>query len=163
LSIIIKRQYRTQLPINIEKLISKLLIKVPQEHLVGLDSIALVDQLTYKKNQKAGGLYWPRKGHEPARIELAIDTIYRGVPRFVFFLPFVAKFMLAAVLFHEIGHHYQYFTHGVSKKTEQNFAAKYKKRMLKKTFFWWGLIMLPFAPLIYLLKGVTQKRSGKDS
>jgi predicted HD phosphohydrolase len=60
--------------------------------------------------------------------------------------------MLAAVLYHEIGHHYQYFTHGVTKKTEQNFADKYKKRMLKKTFFWWRLIMLPFAPLIYLLK-----------
>lgn len=162
MNIVIKRQYRIQLPINIEKLISKLLIKVPQEHLVGLDSIILVDQLAYKKNQKASGLYWPRKGHEPARIELAVDTIYSGVPRFVFFLPFVPKFMLAAVLYHEIGHHCQYFTHGVTKKTEQNFADKYKKRMLKKTFFWWGLIMLPFAPLIYLLKGVTQKRSGKD-
>ena len=162
MSTIIKQQYRTQLPINIEKLILNLLIKVPQEHLVGLDSIALVDQLTYKKNQKAGGLYWPRNGHEPARIELAIDTIYRGVPRFVFYLPFVAKFMLAAVLFHEIGHHYQYFTHGVSKKTEQNFANNYKKRMLKKAFFWWRLIMLPFAPLIYLLRGRYAKEGGKD-
>ncbi len=143
-----------------EKLISKLLIKVPQEHLVGLDSITLVDHLTYKKNQKAGGLYWPRKGREPARIELAVGTIYSGVPRFVFFLPFVAKFMLAAVLYHEIGHHCQYFTHCVKKKTEQNFADKYKKRMLKKTFFWWGLIMSPFAPLIYLVKGVTKRSRG---
>ena len=70
--------------------------------------------------------------------------------------------MLAAVLFHEIGHHYQYFTHGVSKKTEQNFANNYKKRMLKKAFFWWRLIMLPFAPLIYLLRGRYAKEGGKD-
>jgi hypothetical protein len=151
-----------QIPINIEKLIQKLLIEVPKEHLIGLDAITLVDHLTYKGNKKSSGLYWPRKGHEQAKIELAVNTIYSSMPRFVFFLPFVAKFMLAAVLYHEIGHHYQYFTHGVTRKAEQNFADKYKKRMLKKTFFWWRLVMLPLSPLVNLLNRVVQKKKKDE-
>jgi len=146
-----------QIPISIERLIKILLTKVPQEHLIGLDTITLVDKVSHGKNQKAGGLYWQKREQEPAKIEIGVNTIYNGMPMLVFYLPFIAKFMLASVLYHEIGHHYQYFTHGVTKKAEENFAENYKKQMLRKTFFGWRLLLLPLSPLVSWLRN----RSGK--
>jgi hypothetical protein len=101
-----------------------------------------------------GGLYWHKKGRELARIEIALSAIYKGVPKIIFFFPFVAKFMLANVLFHEIGHHYQQYVHGITKKDEEYFAEKYKKQMLKQTFSSWRFLLLPLSPLVHLLNRV---------
>ena len=101
----IEKHFQMRIPINIERLVRKLLVKVPEDHLVGLGSIILVDQVTHKRDKKSEGLYWQSKGQELAKIEIGVNTIYRAMPRFIFYLPFIAKFMLATVLYHEIGHH----------------------------------------------------------
>jgi hypothetical protein len=160
LSIKIENQYKEGVPINIEKTVNNLLIKVPKEQLVGLDTIVIVNKVTHKRGRKADGLYWPKIGSESARIEIAIGEIYKGMPRFVFFLPFIAKFMLADVLFHEIGHHYQSFTHNLKKEEWENFATKYKKKMLKKTFLWWRLLLLPLSPLVHWLNHRAQGKKN---
>lgn len=126
------------LPFNIEKMVNALLKSVPPEDLVGLQEILLVDEITTDSPGRKEGIYKMRVRHDPARIELAVKTIYRGVPRLVFFLPFVPKFLFAMVLYHEIGHHYQqYFTHRIKKKASENFAEKYSNRMLIKRFCGW--------------------------
>ena len=149
-----------RIPINIERLVRKLLVKVPEDHLVGLGSIILVDQVTHKRDKKSEGLYWQSKGQELAKIEIGVNTIYRAMPRFIFYLPFIAKFMLATVLYHEIGHHVQYSTHGIIKKDAENLAEKYKKEMLKKVFFLWRLFFLPISPLVHWLNHSRETKTG---
>ncbi len=164
MNIRIEKHYQARIPLAIENLIRKLLLKIPKEHLVGLGAIILVDQVTHKRNQKATGLYWQRKGKELAKIELAVPAIYKGMPKFIFYLPFIAKFILANVFFHEIGHHYQHSTHGITNKEGENFADKYRKQMVKKAFFFWRLLLLPISPLVHWLKRSHKKRTkeGKN-
>jgi hypothetical protein len=161
-SIRIEKRYQVQIPIAIEELIRKLLIKVPKDHLVGLGTIILVDQVTNKRNQKSEGLYWQRKGQELAKIEISVNEIYKGMPRCIFYLPFISKFMLAKVLYHEIGHHYQYSTHGIKNKEYENFAEKYKKQMLKKAFFGWRLFLLPLSPLVYWVAHIQKRKKRSE-
>ncbi len=159
MNIRIEKHYQARIPLAIENLIRKLLVKIPKEHLVGLDAIILVDQVTHRRNQKSAGLYWQRKGQELSKIEIAVTAIYKGMPRFIFYLPFIAKFMLANVLYHEIGHHYQYSTHGIINKEGENFADKYRKQMLKKAFVLWRLLLLPMSPLVLWLHRSQKKRT----
>jgi hypothetical protein len=144
---------------NIEKFIHTLLRHVPSEHLTGLDMIVVVDQVTHKPSRKAGGIYWQKRGRRQAAIEIAVNAIYKGMPRFVLFLPFIAKFMLANVVYHEIGHHYQHFTHGVTRREREIFAEQYRKQMLRKAFLRWRLFLFPLAPLIRWLSRIVNSKS----
>lgn len=154
----IENHYKGTIPLNIEKLVINLVKKVPPEHLIGLDTISLVDKASHKENKLAGGLYWEKDGKDPSWIEIAIGEIFRGMPRLFFFLPFIPKFMLANVLFHEIGHHFQQFTHGVSKRQREAFADAYKKNMLKRTFWGWRFLLSPLRPFIYWLNRNAQRK-----
>lgn len=157
MSMRVERRCKTWIPFNAEKTIQRLLKKVPQEHLAGLDAIIVVDQVTHKESRESEGIYWKESAQRPATIEIAENVIYRGMPKFLFFLPFVAKFMLASVLYHEIGHHYQRLTHEVKKEQREKFAEAYKKQMLRKAFFWWRLFLLPLAPLVQWLNRMVNK------
>ncbi len=155
MDIIIKTRHESHIPTTIEKLVKTLLSKVPNEHLIGLGAIIIVDQVTFKKHRRSEALYWPKDGKELARIEIGIETIFAGMPRVFFFLPFVVKFMLANALYHEIGHHYLSFTHGTLKIKGEDFADNYRKRMIRQVFWGWRLFLLPFRSLINLLKPCT--------
>ncbi|MFA5073519.1 MAG: hypothetical protein WC539_06450 [Nitrospirota bacterium] len=148
-------------PFDIERMIEKLVIQVPQGHLEGLDLIMLVDQVKRKKKQDIKGYYWPKTEEEPAKIELAVDVIFFGKPKIVFYLPVVARYLLADVLYYEIGLHYQRIAPGASQKARQNFAEGYKNLMLQKSFFGWRLFMLPLSPMIYLLNKIIQTKNAK--
>ena len=142
---------------NINKKISKLLNIIPKEHLIGLEKIIVVYEIKYKKKQKAAGSYSAQNGWDPAVIELSIKSIYRGMPRILFLFPFVAKFSLANVLFHEIGHHYHHkFKHGINRSKKETFAEEYRKAMLKRAFWGWGIILRPISPLIRWLAKVVK-------
>lgn len=163
LSVNIEKRYQGDVPINLEKMLEKLLAKVHREHLIGLDKIIIVNRVTHKRDQKAGGLYWQKKGRELAKIEIAIDTIYKNMPKFVFFLPFITKFILDSVLYHEIGHHYQYSIHGVKKEEMESFAEEYCNKILKKTFLVWRIFLLPFSPLVRWLNKMLNEHERNKS
>lgn len=150
---------QSSIPVDVVKIIKKLLKRVPPEHLVGLDGIIACDYVTFKKNRNnVAGIYNPKSGHEPATIEVAIKMIYKGSSRVFFYIPFFYKFLLASVLYHEIGHHTHYIkAHGVKKHEGEKFANKYKRTMLRKNFFWWGILFVPFAPLIHWLNRIINK------
>lgn len=134
---------------NIDKTISNLLDIIPNEHLIGLEKIIVVDEIKYKKKKNAAGSYSAKNGWDSAIIELSIKSIYKGMPRILFLLPFVAKFSLANVLFHEIGHHYHHkFKHRICKGKKEAFAEDYRKSMLKRAFWGWKIILRPISPLI---------------
>ncbi len=76
------------------KAVRKLLDLVPREHLVGLDSITVVDDITLRNGRSAAGVYRPKDGRDPARIEIAVNGMH-GALRFARLLPFLARFILA--------------------------------------------------------------------
>ena len=94
----IENHCASRVPFDIERLIGRLLKRVPPEHLVGLSAIVLVDRATDARHPKAAGLYSPQSGQRPAAIELALTAIYGNVPRVFLLLPFVPRFMLAGAL-----------------------------------------------------------------
>jgi hypothetical protein len=145
---------------NVGRKIRSLLRVVPNEHLVGLDKIIIVDEIKDKKRKRIGGLYHPRHDKQPCTIEIGFNSIYGGMPKVFFFLPLAAKFTLADTLYHEIGHHYHHkFVHGITKKRREDFADDYSKKMLKKAFFWWLIFLWPLTPLIrYMAKVVNKER-----
>ena len=128
------------MPFNIEKVIEKLLSKVPKEHLVGLETIFIVDKIRYKKGNNINGLYWPKDDRRAAFIEIAVKDIYKDIPKFILYMPFIKD-----------GHHYQNYKHGISKSNREKFADSYKTNMLRRSFRVWLLFMLPFKSLIRLL------------
>jgi len=141
---------------NIERRIKDLIKFVPQGHLIGLRKIIIVDTLLDKQAKNATAIYRKKNNNDLASIEISFDSLFKGMPKVLFWVPFVAKFTLAAVLYHEIGHHYHYsFKHGINKKKKENFADNYKKEILKKAFWWWRVFLLPIAPIVkYLSKKI---------
>jgi hypothetical protein len=126
---------------------------IPSEHLVALDKIVLFDEFFRKEEKLIGGRYIQKSKKQPCSIELSIGSIYRGMPIIFYFFPFIAKFLLAQVLYHEIGHHYQrVYTHGIGKREEEYFAEKYAKEMLKKKFRWWLMGFMPLSPFVAYLR-----------
>ncbi|MCK4830405.1 hypothetical protein KA005_82570 [bacterium] len=139
-----------------KKRIKKLILVIPKEHLIGLEKIIIVDQIEDKEKREVGGIYRQKYNNKPSSIELGINSIYKRMPRILFFFPFVATFSLSDVLYHEIGHHYHAnFTHGIKKKRQEDFVEDYSKRMMKKKFRWWLRFISPLSPLIrYLNKKI---------
>lgn len=141
---------------DVEKKISQLIGVIPKDHIIGLEKIIIVDEIKNKKAKDAAGIYKKKHGMESASIEISVEAVYRKMPKILFYLPFIAKFTLADVLYHEIGHHYHYkYKHGVNKNRKESFAENYRKEMLKKAFRMWLIFLRPISPLIkYLSKAV---------
>lgn len=151
---------------NIERILKRYLKIVPDEHLVGLECITVIDRIADKKNKEVGGLYRERYRLQSATIEIALDTVYKGMPKFLYYVPFISKFILAGVLYHEIGHHYQKrLSHGIRKSEQESFAREYEIKMLKRAFWWWLILLLPFKPLVMFLRKrvkTSQERTKRD-
>jgi len=137
---------------NVSKRLKKLIHVIPKKHLFGLEKIIIVDQIKEKKKRGVGGIYRRKSKEHPCSIELALGTIYKGMPKILFLLPFVSDFILANVLYHEIGHHFQKaFSHGIGKNKQEYFAEIYRKEMVKKRFRWWIPFFIPFSSVIRFL------------
>ena len=150
--------YQIRFPHNLEKMVKRILRSVPQQYTTGLHSVILVDRITRKKVKDALGIYVPKSDSEMPHIEIAVETTFGNIPRFVFFLPFVTKVLLAGVLFHEIGHHYQTLSRTPKRGEVEMRADEFKKMMLRKAFPGWRFILRPFSPLLRPLR----RRVGKD-
>ncbi len=153
--------YKGDCPLDLEKMIRKLLRVVPEENLIGLHSIVIVNTSAQKTHKEAAGLYIPKSKNEMARIEIAVDNVYFGLKRKYFHFPFIPKFILARVLYHEIGHHYQ-FKHLRMKKTyQENYAKKFSAKMLNKEMFFWMLFLRPIFKVYGHMKGWDHEAGSK--
>lgn len=117
-------EYRTEEGSR-ERMVSttnELLDSIQDEYINGLDVVVLRDVLSLtraERKQELGsrgssitraeinGLYQPAKSGSGAQIELFIDQIFGGLPRWAPSIPVVRRLLLGRVLFHEIGHHVQ--------------------------------------------------------
>lgn len=132
------------------KKIRKFLYIVPKEHLIGLDTIVIWNTLS-GNNRNYPGIYCPKyAGRRTAYMELAINTVYNGKP-LLLFMPFIGNLLLSSVIYHEIGHHYHYrLKHNVNKRRRENFADKYRNKMLEEALSGWLSFfrLRPIAPFI---------------
>ena len=108
-------------PFDVRPLLSRMVGSVPPEYLAGLDSVVLTstDALSRKRRRsktwsrkrtvkvvRTRGLYHHAQNGKTAWIEIFVDRIFEGWEGgFWLKLPPVRDFLLAPVLFHEIGHH----------------------------------------------------------
>jgi len=166
MSIHIEKHCQTPLPWNIERRIQRLLRAVPQEHLIGLETIRLVDRVTDKQHPDAAGLYRRELDRPSGIIEIAVGRGGERIPRLLFFLPLIGQFILARILYHEVGHHYQYrLTHGVKREKAEPLVEQYKRRMLRRAFSGWRLVLAPLAPLSPLIRrlghALEKRQKGK--
>ena len=141
---------------NIEKKVRKLIDVIPKDHIIGLEKIIIVDEIKNNRVKNSAGIYNKKHELKSASIEISAEAVYRKMPKILFYLPFIAKFTLADILYHEIGHHYHYmYKHGINKNRKESFAENYRKEMLRKAFRVWLIFFRPISPLIkYLSKTV---------
>ncbi len=146
---------------NFEEQIKFLLKFVPKEHLSKLEYIRVLNRsLTASNGKVCRGLYYG--GRAGFSILLSAETLFRGMPRLFFYIPFIPRFVLAKTLYHEIGHHYEEcFCYGVKKGLKEKYAHEYAKGMQKKAFKNYLLLFkLLFGPIL-LLRLILQKISKK--
>src|SRR6185503_5832912 len=62
---------------------------------------------------------------EPAVIVLYLETMKRETPALLRLFPITWKILIAQTLFHEVGHHYQRFSHGIAKTRQEDHAENY--------------------------------------
>jgi len=149
MAIEINEYFTTKPPFDVKKTIRKLLNGIPQKYVGGLKTIVIRESTTLNYKQRRSkiysrkdkvkineclGLYHQRWKAEPAWIELYVNNIYNGLPKFVARVPFLRELVLAKVLFHEIGHHI-HFTKSPEFKDEENVAEVWCKR-LGRYYFW---------------------------
>ena len=146
---------------NIQKAVTKLLRIVPKEHLMGIDKIVIAGQM---KKREVSGTYRKGGGSEATVIEISFKSVYKKMPKFLFRFPFIPKFMLADALYHEIGHHFERnLSHGIKKREREKYADDYGKKMLKKAFFGWLILLYPLKPLVNYLNKKVQEKDSKRS
>jgi len=149
-------KYKGKMAVNFEKKILKLLKFVPKKDLIGINEIIITNKAYERKYHLAGGLYIYKRDLNRASIEICIDVIFRQFPKILFYFPFISTFLLANILYHEIGHHCERITHNNKKKDSEEFADLYRKKIIHKAFKLWGYLIFPifkiFKTLIKLKK-----------
>ncbi len=132
-------------PFDIASTTRSLLDRVPENRLPGLRRIVLtnIDALpagrkrakTKARGRKVKiaetrGLYHQEWGADPAWIEIFVDKVTEGIPRFVFTSRFLRDIVVADVLYHEIGHHLHY-TIAREHAERENVAEKWMRRLTR--------------------------------
>ena len=133
------------------RIINNLLRIIKKEDLHGIEKIVVIKFFS-GNNKKNAAIYKRKSEKQPASIEIALESVYNKKLIILMFMPFVGKFLMASVLYHEIGHHCHHsFKHGIKKERYEIFAEKYKKEMLKKALRRWHFFLRPLAPFVRYL------------
>ena len=130
------RRYRG-IAASVEDSVGRLLRSVPDQDLVGLEAIFLLDEVSDRISRRKGirGLYWPKSHDRSASIELAVTRILGNLPRSLLAIRLVQRILLAEVLFHEIAHHVQIMhRHGIAKTDQEKWAERYVASMTRQAF-----------------------------
>ena len=167
--------YRDYVPsFDVRRSVLRLLSTVDERHTHGIRAVVLtnIDALsrqvrrrkTKSRGRKIGldqvaGLYHPAWKGELAWIELFIDQILDGCPRWVLRFPVVRDTMLAQTLFHEIGHHI-HKTQAPVHDEQEDVADAWTRRLGRQYFprVYWYLVPV-FRVLVPAYKWVRRLQS----
>jgi hypothetical protein len=138
----IYRNYKP--PVNVARVVHRLLTRVPDQYTRGLGCIVLTDLAGQPRRNRLGktisrgrrihksrvaGLYHEKwKGQSPW-IELYIDQILRPCPRWILWVPFFRDFAIANTLYHELGHHVHLFI-SPEYREKEDVADEWRKKFM---------------------------------
>jgi hypothetical protein len=128
--------------------IERLLSALDSRHLIGLNGVVLsAHQGLNRKRRRAKtrsrrrkvairaahGLYHREWYGSPASIELFVDAMLAGLPRFLFRWTTLKDLILARVLFHELGHHL-HATQAPEHAEPEDVAERWRMRLTREAF-----------------------------
>ena len=137
-------------PIFVRKTVSKLLSRLPEPYLSGLEAVVLTNAVAigkgktrrvgirkYKRNECLGFYHHKSKG-EVAWIEIVVDNIIASsfgpqLPRFLRYIPPVREGAFGTVLYHEMGHHLDH-TIGPLGRGSESSADAWRDKLLVAYF-----------------------------
>lgn len=110
------------------------------------------------------GYYQHGAKNRPAQIDLLVDNILDGWPRWVLFSSFVRETQVLPVLYHEIGHHIHATVSipGNREKIADRFSKKFTSAYFKRRYRSWRWLLIAIRSLLrkYLaLKAALSSRS----
>lgn len=135
-------------PFDIQAAVQRLLASVDPRHRIGLRAVILSHRhaMTRERRRRATksrgekvrlaecrGLYWRASRHRGATIELFVDAVLSGVPRFAQRFPLVHEWLLARTLFHELGHHL-HATQAPEHAEPEAVAERWRRRLASESF-----------------------------
>jgi hypothetical protein len=135
-------------PLGFDRILREALEAVPPELLGGLESVVLRDLASLGREERstrfvsrggrrkktlsqAKGLYYSADGARSARIELFLDNILEERPRWFFRIPMIREYLVAGVLFHEVGHHIQAAVKP-SREEKEDVAQRWKADLFRR-------------------------------
>ncbi len=123
-------------PVDFAAELRRLLRRLPPEHLAGLSRIVVSGgrPLDERHGEEILGQYFEAYEGEPAFIMLYPEEMAGDLPSFLRKVPTVWRVVLAETLYHEVGHHYQRFTHGIRKPAQEDHAESYGLRHARAAF-----------------------------
>jgi hypothetical protein len=124
-----KRLTTIRLRFDFEKYIKLILAALPQNDLIGIKAIRIVERFSNPKMpDDALACYSPGRTPRNGVIELHLPRfVEHRCDEYVFqFHPEIAAYRLSFTLCHEVGHHVHHaWRHGIKKLKEERFANKY--------------------------------------
>ncbi|MCD4811300.1 hypothetical protein K8R14_01690 [bacterium] len=154
------------------KSVERIVASIPSKRLAGLNTIILTNtkalnnkkrrQKTKSRKRKVAlnnclGWYIQKWDRNPAYIELLIDNIYQGYPKWVHFFNFIHDLPIASTLFHEVGHHI-HKTQAPEFNDKEDVANKWGRKLYRKycmNRYWY--IIIPLYPVIYISNRLYKK------
>jgi hypothetical protein len=121
-------------------IVKRLLTFVPKEHQVGIAMITVSGDRPIEDDDDVLGQYFERWERDPAVIVIYLEPMRREAPAWLRRFAITWKVLIAQTLFHEIGHHYQRFSHGIAKTRQEDHAELYGERLARTAFpfaHWW--------------------------
>lgn len=123
------------------RMVKEILRVIPPEHTAGIAYVTVSGDPPLDDDTDVLGQYYERYEGEPAVIVLYLEVMRRETPRLLRPFSITWKILLAQTLFHEIGHHYQRFSHGIGGPRQEDHAEAYGDRYAREAFpLWYRLI-----------------------
>ncbi len=159
----IKEFYRGyEPPVNASTTVRRLLEGVPEKYVRGLGSVVVTNLSGQPRRNRLGkttsrgrrvpqsrvlGRYHRKWKGESPWIELYIDQIFRRLPRWAIWIPFVRDFVLGKTLYHELGHHVHLFIRPEYREKEDvadDWGKKFNAHFARHTYWY----LIPIAKII---------------
>lgn len=153
----IRESFKTYAPPRgLMRSVQKLLSIVPAEQIRALEAIVLTDADSIGRGQTqrvrgrkyarrdCRGFYHPAGRHNTAWIEIVVDNVLAGVPRFALLVPLVRDLLLGGTVYHEVGHHLQrVYGATLGEAAAENWSRQLSQTFLRRHYAWLLLLAWP--------------------
>lgn len=119
----------------------------------GLSTIALLDSNERNKYHNTGGTYFLERDNIPPHIELYVEEILKGMPKFVPKSGIFLRYAAIKMILHEIGHHVnRRYAYERNNKEWEKSSDTYTLKYLWRIYGLWMYIFLTIGSIENKLK-----------